>query len=1184
MSTAPSDTLPVTSPAGRRLLGRLQQAANVLALGILLWWVSPLLSLGGRRPFDGLMPRAALLATMALVGVLVVLWRRAAKARRQARLVQGLQGSGAPNPAAADVLTQRFQQAMALLRSGVAAGGPRTDGDARPSRDAFAPGSLLQLPWYLFIGAPGAGKTTALLHAGLQFPLAERLGTRPVAGIGGTRQCDWWFTDRAVFLDTAGRYTTQDSQPEADALEWQTFLALLRKHRPVQPINGVIVTVSVPDLLAGGAELARQARSVEQRLGELRGQLGQSFPVYVLVTKADLLAGFVEFFDHLDARDREQAWGLAFAWEASRGGMLPADLGTQLQAWAARTVDRTRDRLHAEASLKRRGAVYRFGAQLQALLPGLEGFVRHALQGCAQVPVQPIRGVHFSSGTQEGNPIDRVLGELSRRYSLTLQPGTRAAATGKAYFLADWVSRGVIAEAALAGTRLQRRRQRRWLFGLAGGGVTLLLLGLCMAWAVSYRANAALIAAVRHQVEQVSQHVRPGSLDRLLQVYALLDQLARPEDGATASPWRQGWGLDQGPRLAQQARQTFQRVLDRTMAPWLVTQVEQALRQEGDAMARYEALRIGMMLSQPARLQRAEVRDWVAWSLTVPGELRRDPAAPAPAAPSAGAGAAPSPKAALGAAEREQWLSHIDALLERNAVLELYRLDPAAVRAARTALVSLPLDQRVYERLLRRARVRAGPDTDVLSALRATAVLRGAGSSIGRIPAVYTRQVWRERLEPDLEPTLLELVAEAEWVLGDRSAGLQSLVRDRAARDAIARLVAQRHARAVAEVWEPVLAATGSEAAPDAGVAGLAPALAAANAPPQQLAQRLRDEFAPTAVSAPATGARSAGISPAQGAYDQLLADRFRALTDYATTQLPAALDELVVPLAAMVPGGDGKRLAEAARRLRGEAAVAPPPWRGLWTTLAASALAAAGPAHTAGPGAGPWTVLQAACDRLVGGRFPLGPESARDLPLEAFVSLFGPQGLLDSFFRQHLAQAVDVSRRPWRLRGTGAVAGAPSAQAQAALPAFEQADDIRRLFFPDGRAQVLLRLTVTPVQLDPGLVSLSADIDGQKFGYENGPVRTGVLAWPGPARSEQVVLRVLPAGAGDGRAVSHAGPWAWLRVLRAYPGPRPADDGTWRVRLEVEGPGLVADVRSLAPPPATLLARLSQFQCPGGP
>ena len=83
---------------------------------------------------------------------------------------------------------------------------------------------MQQLPWYLIIGAPGGGKTTALLHSGLRFPLAERLGRDPLAGTGGTRQCDWWFSQDAVFIDTAGRYTTQDSDAAADAREWQQFL------------------------------------------------------------------------------------------------------------------------------------------------------------------------------------------------------------------------------------------------------------------------------------------------------------------------------------------------------------------------------------------------------------------------------------------------------------------------------------------------------------------------------------------------------------------------------------------------------------------------------------------------------------------------------------------------------------------------------------------------------------------------------------------------------------------------------------------------------------------------------------------------------------------------------------------------------------------------------------------------
>ena len=35
-------------------------------------------------------------------------------------------------------------------------------------------------------------------------------------------------------------------------------------------------------------------------------------PVYVLFTKADLIAGFVEFFDDFGREEREQVWGMTF--------------------------------------------------------------------------------------------------------------------------------------------------------------------------------------------------------------------------------------------------------------------------------------------------------------------------------------------------------------------------------------------------------------------------------------------------------------------------------------------------------------------------------------------------------------------------------------------------------------------------------------------------------------------------------------------------------------------------------------------------------------------------------------------------------------------------------------------------------------------------------------------------------
>ena len=51
--------------------------------------------------------------------------------------------------------------------------------------------NLYDIPWYILIGPPGSGKTTALLNSGLKFPLAEHGGGASIKGTGGTRNCDW---------------------------------------------------------------------------------------------------------------------------------------------------------------------------------------------------------------------------------------------------------------------------------------------------------------------------------------------------------------------------------------------------------------------------------------------------------------------------------------------------------------------------------------------------------------------------------------------------------------------------------------------------------------------------------------------------------------------------------------------------------------------------------------------------------------------------------------------------------------------------------------------------------------------------------------------------------------------------------------------------------------------------------
>lgn len=1125
------------------LIPRLQTVANLVGAAALIWFVAPLISWNGQRPFDGRAGRLELLGATALILLCAWLGVRWLRARRNARLLDKLQDS---HPAS-DVLAERFAHAMHLLRSGVAGKGARQPHWWQTRR------LLYQLPWYMFIGAPGAGKTTALLHAGLRFPLAERLGAAPVAGVGGTRQCDWWFTDQAVFIDTAGRYTTQDSHAASDAHEWLTFLQLLRGYRPVQPINGVIVTVSVPDLLQGGAELDQQAAAVDRRLQELRERLGQRFPVYLLVTKADLLAGFVEFFGDLDATQREQLWGVTF--EAGGAGAAWSDeLTTRLAALPARLSAMTPRRLQEEPLAQRRAPIYHFAAQLDALLPAVEGFARQAFRRVGASPPQLLRGVYLSSGTQEGNPIDRVLGELSRSFGVALRATARTVDSGKAFFLAELLMRLVIPEAPLAGRTLQRRQRRRWLTAGLGGAAAAALLLACAGWLVSYRSNLDYVETVQARVQKVTQEIDPAraaDIGQLLPLYALLNSLAHSSSVDPArSSWQFDFGLFQGPRLSQSAQQTYQRVLERTLAPLLVARLEQAIRQGGDPAARYEALRVGLMLSAPGHLKRDEVRRWAAQSF---------------------ADVSPAGAHGPGAGERQEWLHHLDALLERNAVSPLLRLDDGTVRAARAALVGVPLVQRVHERLMRRAREQLAGDQTLAELASPAAAIAFApqddGSAPPTLPAVFTRQAWRQVIEPAIEPTIAEVAEEVEWVLGENPATLQRLLRERSAREPVVRQVAQLHAQAAIPPWDRLLATVSMQAPADApALSRVSNLLASQDSPLRLVLRRIAVEFA----ASPSTAS-----SPATQAYEAVLGEHFAGLRDYTQASGAAAVDRLIVPIAALLGEPAGARGIELVRELRAEAARAPQPLRSVWVALADSLGTQQRRAVEQQVG-GALADLGQACRRLTAERFPFAVDAKRDMPLADFARLFGPTGMLESFFRARLAGQVDTRVRPWKLQGDAS----PSDKAQATLRSFEMAEDIRRLFFTAKDELPQLRLQLTPAAMDDDLLSFSADVDGQLLRYENGPRRAKAIVWPGPAATQRVLLRILPPGPNGVGAEVHEGPWALLRVLQRG-GLQRGSGGALSSRMEVDGRALKVEIGTDGPGSAGLLAAMAQFRCP---
>jgi type VI secretion system protein ImpL len=163
-------------------------------LAVIVWFFGPLLGVGALHPLDSELARIALIAVILIGWVIENLIHKLRANKQEKELVDGVAAQARdPNETASAeevaLLADRLKQALAALKK------------AKLGRGSG--GYLYQLPWYMFIGPPGAGKTTALVNCGLNFPLADKDGPQGVSGVGGTRNCDWWFTDQAVLIDTA---------------------------------------------------------------------------------------------------------------------------------------------------------------------------------------------------------------------------------------------------------------------------------------------------------------------------------------------------------------------------------------------------------------------------------------------------------------------------------------------------------------------------------------------------------------------------------------------------------------------------------------------------------------------------------------------------------------------------------------------------------------------------------------------------------------------------------------------------------------------------------------------------------------------------------------------------------------------------------------------------------------------
>ncbi|HVR75959.1 MAG TPA: type VI secretion system membrane subunit TssM, partial [Planctomycetota bacterium] len=456
----------------------------------------------------------------------------------------------------------------------------------------FGKEALYALPWYIIVGPPGVGKTTALVESGLSFPHMSQ-GRRGIRGVGGTRNCDWWFTDQGILLDTAGRYTTELE----DRDEWLAFLEMLRKSRKWKPINGAIVAVSVPELLRMTAEdLANHAKNIRDRIDELTRSLELVFPVYLIFTKCDLLSGFTEFFEGLSKADRAQAWGATLPYG------IPSDIGAVFEEevkklYAALCARRVKA-LSADLPHEKRRQIYSFPIQFAVAERRLQEFTAELFRSNPYQESSILRGFYFTSGTQEGAPIDQVVAAMGQAFGLKEEAGSFAkqVTEKKSYFLHDLFTKIIFPDQNLArsSTRVQKRTRligRGIAVGASAAFVIVFIL-LFLSFSTNYSRISA-VSGASTKLKDLSWE-GPGSLDSKIEALDELknglERIERAETSWIAAPWL----FNHGRQVSRAARETLlTRLTSLFAAPCaqiLAAELQDGLEKPKSAIGDFESL------------------------------------------------------------------------------------------------------------------------------------------------------------------------------------------------------------------------------------------------------------------------------------------------------------------------------------------------------------------------------------------------------------------------------------------------------------------------------------------------------------------------------------------------------------------------------------------------------------------
>lgn len=1104
----------------------------LILLACLIWFFGPKIEIDEAAPLASQTSRLIAIGVLVLLFLLLEVFRRWRLARINRRVLNNIERAQGETAEISDRVGNVRESFTALCET------LRERMGVRPKDRRY----IYDISWYLLLGETGSGRSTALGNSGLDFPLELASDVEPSSVPNFRGYCGWRVTDEAVFIDAPGAFVTPDD-PSGTA-EWQDLLDCLKSARVRCPLNGVILTLPV-DQLTGESIDFKIVDVMRQRLQEIMMQFGTTLPVYILITKCDKIAGFIEYFSDLNTEEREGPLGFALPLEAKSTHLAPgpglAAFSDQYRDFIAHLAEWVSTRLPAERELDSRHHIFAFPQQMHMLRKPLETTLQRIFGPSRFHRDALLRGVYFCSACQEGPITDLLMKAHKKTYDL--QPSlarVHSPRRNTAFFFKGLIENVILPEQHLAGVNPKIKRRRRLTFGSAWTMACVVFAGLLGAWWLASASTKQQAIAIRealdaHETQRATLHDQTDFTQVALAV-APLSHIPNETTTVFQPLVASGAFMLRSPVvLSEQMMSIYGAALHTMVRPAVINdlgeEVAALANAGGQSTDRLRDLfRLYLSLSDLSHFDATRLHDWAAEHARAHYPLH------------------PQQQTAIAAVVG-------DAFEELDTPLSL---DENVLASARKRLNEIPPAERIY------AQMKEGTETlqkiSLKTALDETA--RGVFvATNASVQGYYSEPGFYEHFLMDAPGQIRDwnrdwLSEHAGAIASDEQ--LFDDVKVLYARDYITawRRFLGNLALQPAETPDQILRLIETLLSSDSPLDGLIGVVSKHTILPLVRGSDEKKETADGDETEDGGILTSLGIDADEaverkrGQWPGTRIGRafaaYRNLRDDNTGDLPGlsdirtALSDLHGVISAVTDESEPEAAAfEELRRwidnpreaevsvLRSAATPQPQPLRRMLFDLSDQSLdmmMALARQYLDQSWRG--TVLSE-CRRAIAGRYPINRRAETAIAPDDFEAFFAQDGAINAFFKEQVGPFVETSGGPWVERS---IYGHEIGFSENGLQIFRNANTIRDAFGLNGAGLSDLGFTIIPTYLDNKAMRVTVKTESETLSYRHEPPRRFRMAFADEAVSIGIADR-----SGTVHTSRAEGPWAWFRIFDRF-------------------------------------------------